>query len=124
MAEKGRHEMPKEEKLKKEKTTRVRKREKPLVIALRLVVVLLFALVMLSPLKGCVLSDGGYIDAQTALDAAVRDAGVSPTLVTDTRTDTTSIDGKLCWLVDFSVTGTRHRYVIDAASAEVIAFDP
>ena len=130
VAAKGRHEKPEQEKpvgtKKRGKRTErpARKRAGLGVTLLRLVIVVLFALVMLSPLKGCVVSDEGCISAQDALDIAVRDSGVSPSLVTDVETDTSSIDGRLCLLVDFSAAGVRHRYVIDAVSAEIIAFDP
>lgn len=124
MAVKGRHEKQKEEKTEKTKKRRERKRAGFGVIMLRLAVVVLFAFVMLSPLRGCALSDDGLISPQDALNTVVRDAGVSPSLVTDIRTDTTSLDGRLCYLVDFSASGMRYRYVIDAASAEIIASHP
>lgn len=91
---------------------------------LRLLIVVLFLLVMLSPLRGCMLADDGLIGARSAIHSACADAGLADSDIKNVGTEITVIGDTVCYLIDFSASGTQYRYVVDATTGKVIAADP
>lgn len=128
MAVSGRHEMPKGQKTKKEKKSAsgaASGRRKKRAVSLKLgipavMILLLFCFFMISPLRGCVLSDEGYIGNDSALELAIADSGILADRATDKSCVMVMIDGKPCYKIAFSGSVSEYRYILDAQTGEVI----
>lgn len=88
---------------------------------LRAVLFLLLCILMISPLKSCVLTDGDYIGANAAKQIALDDAGIMPDKASDVSADMVKIDDEYYYKVQFTGSVTDYRYIIDADSGEIIA---
>lgn len=87
----------------------------------RAVIFLLLCILMISPLKSCVLTDGDYIGAGAAKQIALDDAGIMPDKASDVSADMVKIDDDYYYKVQFTGSVTDYRYIIDADSGEIIA---
>ena len=76
---------------------------------------------MISPLKGCSLSDRDGIGMSAARQIAVEDAGIPADLVSDMQSDYIKLEGRGCYKVQFTGTVTDYRYIIDAETGTIIA---
>lgn len=117
----GKHEMPKGEKEKVKKKKRGRKRLVGLRLAIPAVVILLlFCFFMISPLRGCVLSDESYIGSDAALELAIADSGILADRAQDKSCKMVVIDDKACYKIAFSGSVSEYRYILDAETGEII----
>lgn len=129
MARGGKHEKPKnaESGEKKQaaagrrKKRRVRKRAVSLWLGIpTIVILLLFCVFMISPLRGCVLGDEGYIGSDAALELAISDSGIIAERAQDQSCKMVMIDGKACYKIEFSGSVAQYRYILDAQTGEII----
>lgn len=87
---------------------------------LRAIVFLLFCVVMISPIQGCIVGDGDYIGQAAAQEIAIEDAGLLSEKVQDMRSDMIKIDGDVYYKVQFTGSVTDYRYIIDAETGEIL----
>lgn len=87
---------------------------------LRAVVFFLLCFFMLSPVRGCILSDGDYIGRAKAQSIAADDAGIPQDKVRDMHSDMIKIDDKVYYKVQFTGSVTDYRYIIDAETGEIL----
>lgn len=88
--------------------------------ALRAILFLLFCIVMISPIQGCILDDGDYIGYSAAQKIAVDDAGIMADKVQDLHTDMIKINGEVYYKVEFTGSVTDYRYIIDAETGDIL----
>lgn len=86
----------------------------------RMIAMLLFCIVMISPVKGCVM-DGDYIGYDAAKKAAVKDAGMNYDAAKNMEIDMIKLDGQFCYKIEFTGSVTEYRYIIDAESGDVVS---
>lgn len=121
VAEAGRH-LNTGSRAKRGRDKAVRHRASVPVIIARLIVVIAFAVVMLSPLRGCSLSEGELIGKKAAVTIAAENVGVPEDKLESIDTELIKLDDKPYYKVDFSAAGKEHSIVIDAADGSVVAY--
>lgn len=82
---------------------------------------LLLCLLMISPLRGCAISDGDFIGYGAAQEIAFGDAGISQDKAKDLSMEMIKLDGQMCYKLQFSGSVTDYRYIIDADSGDILA---
>lgn len=87
----------------------------------QVLIMLLLCLLMISPLRGCIISNGGFIGYSAAQEIAFGDAGISQDKASDLSTEMIKLDGQMCYKVQFSGSVTDYRYIIDAESGDILA---
>lgn len=87
----------------------------------KILLIAVVCLVLVSPLRGCIISDNGYIGAEKAQKIALSDAGLSTDSVSGLLSDMVKIDGQVCYKVHFSGSVTDFRYIIDATTGDIVA---
>lgn len=122
MAEVGRHlnTGPRE---KRRRKPAVKRRRAPLpVIVLRFVIVIAFAVVMLSPLRGCSIVGHDFIGKDAAVSLAAESVGVSEDKLYDLRSGIIMLDDEPYYKVDFTASEKQYSIVVNAVSGDVIAY--
>lgn len=87
----------------------------------QMLIMLLMCLFMISPLRGCILSDGDFIGYSTAQEIAFGDAGIAQDKAKGVSSEMIKLDGRMCYKVQFSGSVTDYRYIIDASTGDVLA---
>lgn len=87
----------------------------------QMLVMLLMCLFMISPLRGCILSDGDFIGYSAAQEIAFADAGIAQDKAKGVSSEMIKLDGSMCYKVQFSGSVTDYRYIIDASTGDVLA---
>ncbi|MDO4815872.1 MAG: PepSY domain-containing protein [Bacillota bacterium] len=88
---------------------------------LRALLLLLICFVMISPMKGCLLTDSDYIGIAAAQRIAIDDSGIPADKAGDIKADIVKIDGDVFYKIQFTGTVTDYRYIIDADNGAVVA---
>lgn len=88
-------------------------------LTVSVIVMLAFCLIMISPLRGCVMQDD-YIGAAAAQKAAFSDAEVSADTAKNVAADLIKLDDGMCYKVDFTAEKTDYSYIISADTGEII----
>ena len=86
----------------------------------QMVVMLLLCVVMISPLRSCIISDDDYIGYAEAKQTALADAGLAQDKAKNLSAEMIKIDDEVCYKVQFTGSVTDYRYIIDASSGEII----
>ena len=86
-----------------------------------MIVMLLVCVFMISPLRGCRLSDGDFIGYASAQGIAFDDAGIAQDKANAVSAEMIKLDGQMCYKVQFSGSVTDYRYIIDAETGDIIA---
>lgn len=104
-----------------EKKTKKRKPAFSLGNILKTLLLLVICFVMISPLKGCLLTDSDYIGISNAQKIAIDDSGIPADKAGDIKADIVKIDGDVFYKVQFTGTVTDYRYIIDADTGDIVA---
>ena len=86
----------------------------------QMIVMLLLCIVMISPLRSCIISDSDYVGYAAARETALADAGITQEKAADLSTEMIKIDDTVCYKVQFTGTVTDYRYIIDAKTGLII----
>lgn len=114
LSEKSREQEEKRQENKKRLKRRVRAGS-PAAIALGVL-----CLVMVSPLRGCILSEGDYIGRDGAREIALSDSGIVSEKAEEMSVDMIKISDRVCYKVQFKGAVTEYRYIIDAENGSII----
>ena len=86
----------------------------------RRIVMLAFCVIMISPLRGCMLQDD-YIGKTAAQKAAFNDAEVSADTAKNVEADLIKLDDDgVCYKVDFTANDTDYSYILSADTGKII----
>ena len=122
MAKAGRHLNTGPREKRRRRPAAKRRRASLPVIILRLVIVVAFAVVMLSPLRGCSISGRDYIGTQAAVSLAAESAGIPEDKLTDLRSGIIMLDEKAYYKVDFTAADKQHSIIVNAVTGSVKAY--
>lgn len=86
----------------------------------QMIVMLLLCVVMISPLRSCIISDSDYVGYAAARETALSDAGITQEKAKDLSVEMIKIDDTVCYKVQFTGSVTDYRYIIDASSGLII----
>ncbi len=86
----------------------------------QMVVMLLLCVLMVSPLRSCIISDDDYIGYTAAKQTALDDAGITQEKAKNLSAEMIKIDDTVCYKVQFTGSVTDYRYIIDASSGNII----
>lgn len=92
---------------------------KLITLTVSVIVMLAFCVIMISPLRGCVMQDVN-IGTSTAQKAAFSDAGVSADTAKNVETDLIKLDDGMCYKVDFTANDTDYSYIISADTGRIV----
>ena len=87
----------------------------------QMLIMLLLCVFMISPLRGCQITDSGFIGYAAAQEIAFGDAGISQDKANDVSAEMIKLDGQMCYKVQFSGSVTDYRYIIDAETGDILA---
>ena len=99
----------------------IRRRSQLRTGAPQMIIMLLVCVFMISPLRGCRLSDGDFIGYASAQGIAFDDAGIAQDKANAVSAEMIKLDGQMCYKVQFSGSVTDYRYIIDAETGDIIA---
>lgn len=85
-----------------------------------MIVMLILCIFMISPLRGCTLSDGDFIGYSAAQEIAFGDAGIVQEKANDVSVEMINLNGQMCYKVQFSGSVTDYRYIIDADTGDIL----
>lgn len=85
-----------------------------------MIIMLLLCLLMITPLRSCILSDEDYIGYAAARQTALSDAGLTQDKARDVSAEMIKIDDNVCYKVQFSGSVTDYRYIIDAETGDIL----
>lgn len=85
-----------------------------------MIVMLLLCIVMISPLRSCIISDSDYVGYATARETALADAGITQEKANDLSAEMIKIGDTVCYKVQFTGSVTDYRYIIDAKTGLII----
>ena len=88
--------------------------------ALQMVVMLLLCVLMISPLRSCIISDDDYVGYAAAKQTALADAGMTQDKAKNLSAEMIKINDTVCYKVQFTGSVTDYRYIIDASSGNII----
>lgn len=86
----------------------------------QMVIMLLLCLVMISPLRSCIISDADYIGVAAARETALADAGLAQDKAKDLSAEMIKIGDTVCYKVQFTGSVTDYRYIIDAETGIIL----
>lgn len=86
----------------------------------QMIAMLLLCIVMISPLRSCIISDSDYIGYAAARETALSDAGITQDKAKDLSAEMIKIGDTVCYKVQFTGSVTEYRYIIDASSGLII----
>ena len=89
-------------------------------LGISVVVMLAFCVVMVSPLRGCTVSDGDFIKRTAAQKTAFDNAGVSADNAENVTTDMIKLDEGMCYKINFSHGDADYSYIVSADSGKII----
>lgn len=115
---------PKRRKEKKEKRKSKRKKlslSESLVKIAKLLGMLLFCFIMITPLRSCVFNDDDYISAKQAQQTVIEDSGVKSDAVDSIESDMIKLDGETCYKIEFTSDVNGYRYLVNAETGEILA---
>lgn len=92
---------------------------KLITLTVSVIVMLAFCVIMISPLRGCVMQDD-YIGKAAAEKVAFNDAGVSSDEAENVSADMIKLDDNMCYKVDFTANKTEYSYIISADTGKII----
>ena len=84
------------------------------------IVMSIFCLLTVSPLRGCIISDGDYIGRGKAQEIALSDSGIVSEKASDMSVDMIKISDHVCYKVQFKGAVTDYRYIIDAETGNIV----
>lgn len=87
----------------------------------KILILLVFCIVMLSPLKSCVISDKEYIGREKAQELVLQDARVQEKKAEGLTTDMIELDGRSCYKIEFNKDEKEYKYIITADDGSIIA---
>ena len=91
-----------------------------LTLMISVAVMLVFCLVMVSPLGSCTMTDADYIGKAAAQKAAFNDAGIAADSAKSVSADMIKLDDGMCYKIDFSGENTDYSYIINAESGKIV----
>ena len=109
---------------KKEQRKSKRKKLTPnenLIRIAKLVGMLLFCFLMITPLRSCVFSDNDYISDKQAQQTVIEDSGVKSDAVDSIVSDMIKLDGETCYKIEFTSDVNGYRYLVNAETGEILA---
>lgn len=83
----------------------------------QMIVMLLLCIVMISPLRSCIISDSDYVGYAAARETALADAGITQEKANNLSAEMIKIGDTVCYKVQFTGSVTDYRYIIDAKPA-------
>ncbi len=86
----------------------------------QMIAMLLLCIVMISPLRSCIISDSDYVGYAAARETAFSDAGLTQEKAKDVSTEMIKLGDTVCYKVQFTGSVTEYRYIIDATSGLII----
>ena len=89
-------------------------------LGISVLVMLAFCVVMVSPLRGCTVSDGDFIKKTAAQKTAFDNAGVSADSAENVTTDMIKLDEGMCYKINFSHGDADYSYIVSADSGKII----
>lgn len=93
---------------------------KLITLTVSVIVMLAFCVIMISPLRGCMLQDD-YIGKTAAQKAAFNDAEVSADTAKNVEADLIKLDDDgVCYKVDFTANDTDYSYILSADTGKII----
>lgn len=93
---------------------------KLITLTVSVIVMLAFCVIMISPLRGCMLQDD-YIGKTAAQKAAFNDAEVSADTAKNVEADLIKLDDDgMCYKVDFTANEADYSYIISAETGKII----
>lgn len=92
---------------------------KLITLTVSVIVMLAFCVIMISPLRGCVMQDD-CIGTSAAQKAAFNDAEVSADTAKNVETDLIKLDDGMCYKVDFTANDIDYSYIISADTGKIV----
>lgn len=89
-------------------------------LGISVLVMLAFCVVMVSPLRGCTVSDGDFIKKTAAQKTAFDNAGVSADSAENVTIDMIKLDEGMCYKINFSHGDADYSYIVSADSGKII----
>ena len=83
--------------------------------------VLLFCFLMITPLRGCVMGNNGYISEKAAEKTAIADSGVKNSDVQNLVCDMIKLDGDICYKIEFTSNANGYKYIVNAETGDIVA---
>ena len=85
-----------------------------------MIIMLLLCIVMISPLRSCIISDSDYVGYAAARETALADAGITQEKANNLSAEMIKIGDTVCYKVQFTGSVTDYRYIIDAKTGLII----
>lgn len=111
----GAHLSPKEHERKAQRRNRLRTG------APQMLIMIILCVLMISPLRSCIINDDDYIGYAAAREAALTDAGIAPEKAQDVSAEMIKLDETVCYKVQFTGSVTDYIYIINASTGDIIA---
>ncbi len=83
--------------------------------------VLAFCFFAITPLRGCVMGDKGYVEEKTAEKTAIADSGVKNSDVQNLVCDMIKLDGDICYKIEFTSNTNGYKYIVNAETGDIVA---
>lgn len=112
--------LPKPRKKTKKKKKKLSPNEK-LVRVIGILAMLVFCVLMITPLRSCVFDDDGYVGEKAAEEVAIADSGVKSGDVDTLVTDMIKLDGETCYKIEFTSDVNGYRYIVNAETGDIVA---
>lgn len=114
-------------KLSKPKTQKKKYRQKKLsrnealIKIAKLIIMVLFCFLMITPLRSCVFSSDDYVSEGAAEKTVIADSGVKKKDIKSKSTDMIKIDDQPCYKIEFESENNGYRYIVNAETGEIVA---
>ena len=108
----------------KKKPKKVKKkltRNEAIIRGAEIFAVLLFCFLMITPLRGCVMGNNGYISEKAAEKTAIADSGVKSGDVESMFIDMIKLEGDTCYKIEFTSGVNGYKYIVNAETGDIVA---
>lgn len=86
----------------------------------QMIIMLLLCVIMITPMRSCIISDGDYIGVAAAREAALEYAGISQDTAENISAEMIKVGDTVCYKVQFTGSVTEYRYIVDARSGAIL----
>lgn len=87
----------------------------------KIIILLLLCVLMLSPLKSCMLLGGDYIGRDEAKKIVMLDARIDSDKLEEVSTEVIKLDEQPCYRIEFSFEGKDYSYIVAADNGRIVA---
>lgn len=87
----------------------------------KIVILLLLCVLMLSPLRSCMLLGGDYIGRDEAKKIVMLDARIDADKAEDISTEVIKLDEQPCYRIEFTCADKDYSYIVAADNGKIVA---